>query len=128
MKQYLNLLILKIWFHLTFAWRKVRQLLCGEPLGVPMLSGELIVTGKEDVEIELGNRHPKYIVVRFKDHHMMIPCNPKHHDHLKWEVKNHHQSHKHDRRHEHCNHEDRYVLKIYWHVTGVRHISWVVYH
>lgn len=106
----------------------MRQLVYGRIIGVPMQSGELTVVGSGKANIELGKHHPKYIVVRFKDDHIVIPCNPHHHDHLKWEVRNLHPSHRHDHRHEHCKHDDRYVLEVEWRVTGVRKINWSVYY
>lgn len=93
-----------------------------------MQSGELVVTSKDKAEIELGKRHPDRVIVRFKDDHVIVPCNPKHHDELRWEVKNRHHHHPHDHRHDHCKHEDSYVLTIKWHVTGVRTIEWHVFY
>lgn len=93
-----------------------------------MLSGELIVVGHDKVEISLGHRPPSGVIVNFDCDIICVPCNPKHHDDLKYEVRNLHHHHPHDSRHDHCNHEDNYVLSISWHVTGVRVIKWVVYY
>lgn len=78
-----------------------------------MQSGELIVTGKEEVEIPLRN-FPSYVKVTFKDHCIVVPCNPQNFDELEWEVI------------KHC-HKDHYKLHIKWNVTGVREIVWTVY-
>lgn len=93
-----------------------------------MQSGELDVTGHGKVEIILGNRHPNNIVVKFKGGHHHVPCNPKHNDELRWELENKHHSHPHDYRHDHCQHEDKYVLIVSWNVTDVRTIEWVAYY
>lgn len=93
-----------------------------------MLSGELIVVGHDKVEIKLGHRSPSGVVVEFTNECVHVPCNPKHHDELRYEIKNLHHHHPHDARHDHCKHEDDYVLIISWHVTGVRDIKWVVYY
>ena len=93
-----------------------------------MQSGELDVTGKDKVEIVLGERHPDSIIVKFKGHHHHVPCNPKHHDELRWELKNKHHHHPHDHRNDHCNHKDIYVLIISWNVTDMRTIEWLVYY
>lgn len=96
--------------------------------GGTMLSGELIVVGHDQVDIKLGHRPPKGVVVEFINEHVHVPCNPKHYDELKYEIKNLHHHHPHDNRHDHCNHDDNYVLVIGWNVTGVRVIKWVVYY
>lgn len=96
--------------------------------GDEMQSGELDVTGKDKVEINLGARSPCRVIVKFKGGHHHVPCNPKHRDELKWEVKNKHYHHPHDFRHDHCHHEDKYMLMISWDVTNVRTIEWVVYY
>jgi hypothetical protein len=93
-----------------------------------MQSGELVVTGKDKVEIDLGHRHPKSVIVKFSDDCVIVPCNPRHHDELRWDVKNRHHKHPHDARHDHCKHRDEYILTIKWHVTGVRTIEWVAYY
>lgn len=93
-----------------------------------MHSGELVVVGNDKLEIELGNRHPSRVMVKFQDHHVIVPCNPHHHDQLRWEVKNLHQHHPHDFRHDHCHHNDNYVLIIKWHVSSLRVIEWFVFY
>lgn len=108
--------------------QKIYRCMNGGLLGAEMLHGEIIVTGSDKIEIELGEHHPKQVFVKFKDDHMHPPCNPKHHDHLRWEIKNKHFNHKHDHRNDHCNHHNRFVLEIHWHVSNVRVIDWVVYY
>lgn len=93
-----------------------------------MQSGELVVVGNDKVDISLGHRPPASVFVYFLNELHHVPCNPHHHDDLRYEIKNHHQHHPHDHRNDHCRHEDDYVLTIHWHVTGVRFIRWVVYY
>lgn len=122
-------LLTKICLFFSLLYRKICLFFCkGCVQGDAMLFGELIVVGHDKVEIVLGHRPPKGLNVEFINEHMHVPCNPKHHDELKYELKNIHESHPHDHRHEHCKHEDEYVLTISWHVTGVRAIKWVVYY
>jgi len=96
-----------------------------------MQKGELVVTGKDKVEIELGERCPREIIIMFIDEAVCIPCNPKHHDHVKHGVKEHYpHTHSHsDHRHHHHDarkHHNKYILEIEWHVSGVRVIEWTV--
>ena len=93
-----------------------------------MQSGELDVTGHDKIEIVLGSRHPQSVIVSFKGHHHHVPCNPRHHDSLRWDLKNKHHRHRHDRRHDHCRHEDTYVLTISWYVTDFRTIEWCAHY
>jgi len=81
-------------------------------------SGELIVTSKDAVEFKLGHYRPDEVIVEFKEECIVVPCNPKHHDDLRWEVI-----------HRHCNehHREEFYLVIYWHVSDVRVIEWVVF-
>lgn len=81
--------------------------------GETMQSGEIIVTGNDEVEIPLRT-FPSYVKVAFKDHCVVVPCNPQNFDELEWEATKHH-------------HKDHYVLNIKWNVTGVREIVWTVY-
>jgi hypothetical protein len=89
-----------------------------------MQSGELDVTGRDRIEINLGKHPPCRVMVKFKSGHHHVPCNPKHHDELRWELENKHNPHRHD----HYHHENKYVLMISWHVTDVRTIEWVAYY
>jgi hypothetical protein len=85
-----------------------------------MQSGELLVTGKDSVDIELRD-HPDEVEVKFIDDIVIVPCDHHHHDNLQWEVRRLHrtgrQVTKHHRKH-------FYVLTITWQVTGVRKICW----
>jgi hypothetical protein len=80
-----------------------------------MQQGELTVTGHDRVEVPLRGL-PSKVEAHFKDHDIMIPCNPHHHDELECEV------------HSSVHHHTKFVLKISWRVTGVREIVWHVYY
>jgi len=129
MKTFLQSLLGKTYQILFYLWRMLCYFVCGDNLqGEAMQSGELNVTGRDKVEINLGKHHPCRVVVRFKGGHHHVPCNPKHHDELRWELKNKHRPHRHDRRNDHCHHENKYVIMICWHVTDVRTIEWAAYY
>ena len=72
--------------------------------------GELFVTGKDNVEIDLPIL-PRAIEVKFKHREHHIPCNPHHHK-LSWEV---------------CKHHHQYKLIIKWDVSDLSEIIWVAY-
>jgi hypothetical protein len=75
-----------------------------------ILSGNITVSGKDKIEIELGDRRPKTVIVEFKDRPNPTPCNP-HHDHLDW----------------HCMFKRRqYVLIVNWDVFDTREVIWAV--
>jgi hypothetical protein len=76
-----------------------------------MQSGELIVTGKNNVRIRLEG-FPSLIEVAFKGEECEVPCNPHHVDSLEYEV--------------HASNTVRsgFVLVIKWSVTNVREIKW----
>ncbi len=78
-----------------------------------MQSGELIVTGKDKVEIPL-RKFPSHVTVEFKDNCLIIPCNPLHHEELTFEIVKHHHHHHH-------------TLVISWSVSNVREIVWNAY-
>lgn len=129
MKAFMQLLIIRLCLFFGLLYRKICIFLCGNCMqGDAMLFGELIVVGHDKVDISLGHRPPNGVHVQFVNEHVHVPCNPKHHDELKYEVKNVHEHHQHDHRNDHCNHQDNYVLTISWHVTGIRVIKWVVYY
>jgi hypothetical protein len=90
-----------------------------------MQQGEIVATGKGEVEIVLGSKHPHEVEVFFADKPVHVPCDH-HHDKLHWEVHNRHHHHQHDLKHEHCHHEDNFVLIIRWDVAGVRVIEWEI--
>jgi hypothetical protein len=78
-----------------------------------IISGTLLVVGKDKIDIELGrdNGRIEEVEVEFRDHHIAeTPCNP-HHDELKWAIER--------RRH-------GLVLMIKWHVSSPRAVVWVV--
>jgi hypothetical protein len=77
---------------------------------IDILSNELTVTGKNQIEIELLPRRPETVIVEFKSEARHIPCNPAH-DHLGWEVFRKHGA---------------YYLRIWWNVSSPREIIWVV--
>jgi hypothetical protein len=120
MKYYFYFLLGKLSFFYHVWLNRAYGFLFGNDLrGDVMQSGELVVTGKDKVELQLGHRHPDSVSVKFKGGHAHVPCNPKHHDELRWEIKTHHS-------HEH--HHTEYVLVISWYVTDVRTIEWVAYY
>lgn len=76
-----------------------------------ILGGEILVLGKDGVQIELGKGIIVSVLVEFKnDNNHNHPCNP-HHDKLEWEI--------HDRHH-------GFVLLIKWDVSSAREIIWAV--
>ena len=77
---------------------------------VEIMSGELLVCGKDMLQIELKHGKPDTVLVEFKHNHISTPCNP-HNDHLSWEI--------HDRHH-------GLVLVIKWHVASAREIIWAI--
>lgn len=77
-----------------------------------MQSGELIVTGKDEVRIHLQSHHyPSKVKVWFHDEICIVPCNPHHADSLEWDLQQIHSHH-------------GIVLVIKWNVSGVREIKW----
>lgn len=80
-----------------------------------MQSGELIVTSKDKANIELVS-HPCLVRVRFEGDGCVIPCNPQHHDHLKWTLIPAHGL------------SQKYILQISWQVTNVRKIVWEAFY
>lgn len=78
-----------------------------------MQSGQLFVSGKNKVIINLKG-HPDKVSVHFHGHSHVVPCNHHHHhDSLEWEVIV-------DNKHDHI----KYTLIIKWNVTDVRQIKW----
>ena len=75
-----------------------------------IMSGELLVVGKNSLQINLRNGKPDTVLVEFKGHPHHVPCNP-HHDRVEWEI-----------------HEKHYgfVLVIKWDVSSAREIIWAV--
>ncbi len=95
-------------------------------------SGELVVTGKGKIKIELNSlsdhkkhspkkRHalkkkfeccPDQVSVRFVNDSHHVPCNPVHYDELWWHVKQ--------------DYGGNWFLMIHWKVTDARTIKWEV--
>lgn len=76
-----------------------------------MLSGELVVVGKNKAIINLHNKkHPDKVLVHFKDTCEIVPCNSGVLDSLSWSVSVRDGKH--------------YYLTIEWEVNGVREIKW----
>lgn len=75
-----------------------------------MISGELLVAGKDEIEIELQHGRPDAVIVEFRKHPQHIPCNPQQ-DRLEWEIHHRH---------------GKFVLLIKWNVVGTREVIWVV--
>jgi len=78
-----------------------------------MQSGELTVTGKNSIQIPLEHI-PTEVKVHFKDHFVMVPCNPQNADSLEYEV------------HTTNKHHNHFVLIIKWNVSSVREVVWHV--
>lgn len=76
-----------------------------------MQSGELIVTGKDEISVILRGI-PAKVHVHFEHEHEAVPCNPHHHDELSWELN--------------TSNPLKISLIISWEVTGVREIKWTV--
>lgn len=74
-----------------------------------MQSGELIVTGTDQISINL-NGMPAEVKVRFKDEEQIVPCNPHHLDFLEFEIQS----------------VVGFILLIKWNVTNIREIKWHV--
>lgn len=95
------------------------------------LSGELLVTGQDTIEIDLKDGELLKVHVVFKDDATVVPCDPKHFDELDWTICGPRvslweefidcllDSHSH---HEHN------ILTIKWNVSGTRTISWVAFY
>ena len=77
---------------------------------IQVLEGELIVTGDDEIHIELP-KHPKEILVAFGRHCEVTPCNPRHHDKLKYYI---------------CNFHRKSCLVIKWDVSNSRKVIWQV--
>jgi len=75
-----------------------------------IMSGELYVTGKDRLELDMKYGKPDTVLVEFKNQPTPVPCNPDQ-DELEWEV--------HFR-------DDGFVLEIKWRVSSARHIVWAV--
>ena len=127
MKKYLIFILSKLKFFVLILIQKWYNFWGNESGAIMHQSGELIVTGSGEVEIEL-KKNPSSVKVFFDDDIIVVPCNPHHHDHLHWHVKNLHHHHQHDSRHDHCNHNDHYILVISWKVHNVREIKWSVHY
>jgi len=72
--------------------------------------GELIVIGKDSVQIRL-KRRPRHVVCRFKDERKIVPCDPNHSDSLEYYTFLKH---------------NQVFLEIKWDVSGSREILWEV--
>lgn len=73
-----------------------------------MISGQLIVMGTDQAQIELGKR-PIRIDVVFSDvGEIIVPCNPHYNDKLDWTISNG-------------------ILTIKWQVYSIREIKWNIW-
>ena len=77
-----------------------------------MEQGELTVVGKDQYQITLVGA-PSKVEVKFKDHHIPVPCNPHHQDDLVATVSQ--------------NRRNLFVLTISWSVSSVREVQWKVW-
>lgn len=84
-----------------------------------MVSGEIIVTGKNHIEFELKER-PHHTRVFFKDDCISVPCNPTHYDELEWFIR--------ERTDGEVGgfHSHKFYLEIFWNVSDSRAIVWHV--
>jgi len=79
-------------------------------------SGELIVSGKDQVEIHLSGM-PREVKCHFKDLQVCpAPCDIHHVDSLEYQV------------HHSIRHHSKYVLRINWSVSSVREIVWHIFY
>jgi hypothetical protein len=70
-----------------------------------MISGELIVMGSNQAQIELSGT-PVRINVSFSDGgDIIVPCNPHYNDSLTWHINGN-------------------ILTVNWQVSGIRAITW----
>jgi hypothetical protein len=84
-----------------------------------MVSGELDVTGKNKVELDLMRR-PRRVRVHFKNDEVILPCNPNHFDELEWFVKEREEGEMDGPK------KRRFFLEINWSVNSSRAIVWQV--
>jgi len=75
---------------------------------IDIAAGELIVTGEDEIHIELPKR-PKEVLAMFSRSICLTPCNPRHFDELKCYV---------------CHFHKKYCLVIKWNVSNTRKIVW----
>jgi hypothetical protein len=80
-------------------------------------SGELIVIGKDSIDINL-NDYPNKTFVDFIGNQIIIPCDICNKDSLSWKIN---KIYKH-------NYNTKYILTIYWDVSSVRKITWKAYY
>jgi len=86
-----------------------------------MANGELEVSGKNRIELELAER-PSHIKVSFVDDEVLVPCNPGSVDELEWELIERENKNKKHRN----NKNKRFFLQISWRVHSERTIVWHV--
>jgi hypothetical protein len=84
-----------------------------------MHSGELVVVGKNKIEIIIKSEHePKWADMSFRHHHNHSPCDHGHCEEERDELE--HKIHKHKR--------NEYILTITWKVAKSRIIDWRVHY
>lgn len=91
-----------------------------------MVSGELIVTGKNHAELAL-ERRPTHVKVYFKDDCVVVPCNPTHFDELEWRIREQidREVNTRSRSRDRDRHKS-FFLEISWDVSASRAIMWEV--
>ena len=77
-----------------------------------MQSGELIVSGKNHVRIDLEH-FPRRVKVKFVDNLTVPPCSPQDEDSLEYEVRS--------------TASGKFILLIKWRVSNVREINWTTW-
>lgn len=83
--------------------------------------GVFTANGSGSVVFRLrGHERPERVRVDFDGDVELVVCNPHHRDELEWDVvqtaHHHHDGH----------HEHRYELRVRWHVSGIRRVTWSV--
>lgn len=75
-----------------------------------IMSGEILVIGKDKLKLDLKHGRPDTVLVEFKNQPNVVPCNPQL-DELEWDL---HQE------------DGGFILIIKWDVSSARTIIWAV--
>jgi hypothetical protein len=87
--------------------------------------GNLTVSGDNFVRIPLS-KYPHHVDVKFVGDQIPVPCNPHHHDELKYFIETVDEDPRHHHDHPHRHHDREFFLFIEWKVSGVREIHYLV--
>lgn len=113
MLKYLNALVFKV-HHLL---RSLFGMASTPLFSNKTVAGDILVSGEDSIEIQLGRGTPKCIMVFFADDVVSVPCNPEYFDYLEYYLVQNLSTH---------NWHSKKSLIISWHVNGSRRISWNV--